>query len=98
MIKVKTSDGLELEARKWDDIVVALKMEMWIPPKTKEKYMAGVADRVEVFDGEQIKYHDSKSFLYELLRVGVLTEINHNGTKTTYNRRVQKRKAEGKGK
>ncbi|MCK9326162.1 MAG: hypothetical protein M0P69_11780 [Bacteroidales bacterium] len=85
VITIKTSDGAIFEGNTWERVVIAMKLDMFVPPKTKENYMAGVAQRQEIFDGQRIQYHDNKSFLYELLRVGVITEIiDKSGCKTYY--------------
>lgn len=79
MIKIVANDNCRFEADKYEDLVIMMKLDMWIPPKTKELYMAGVAERTEVFQGKKIVYHDSKTFLVELLRLGVLVKIIDNG-------------------
>jgi len=85
VITVKTSDGATFEGNTWEQVVISMKLDMYIPPKTKEKYMEGVAQRQEIFDGQKIQYRDCKTFLYELLRVGVLSEIiDKSGCKTYY--------------
>lgn len=40
--------------------------------ETVEDYMAGVAKRSVNFDGSHIIYHDAKSFIQELCRIGVI--------------------------
>ena len=95
MITVKSSDGATFEGNTWEQVVISMKLDMYIPPKTKEKYMEGVAQRQEIFDGQRIQYSDCKSFLYELLRVGVLTEItDKSGCKTYF---LKPRGKAGKG-
>jgi RecA-family ATPase len=79
VITLKTSDGAKFSGDSFEDLVIEMKLDVWVPPKTKEKYMVVVANRVDVFNGDKIYYHDSKSFILELLRIGVVTELVDNG-------------------
>jgi hypothetical protein len=81
MITIITSDGQRFEGQGYEDLVIGMKLDMWIPPSTKERYMAEVADRVETFQGQKIKYHDSKTFLLELKRIGVISKISDSSLK-----------------
>lgn len=71
MIKVIMEDNARFEARTYEDLVVALKLDMWLP-QSKEEYMQGVAKRCEVWDGSKIEYSTAEEFIKELRRVGVI--------------------------
>lgn len=71
MIKIICEDGTRFEAETYEDLVSAMKLDVWIP-QTREGYMAGVAKRCEVWDGSKIQYSNAKEFIHELLRVGVI--------------------------
>lgn len=71
MIHVIMEDNSRFEARNHEELVTALKLDMWLP-QSKEEYMAGVAKRCEVWDGTRIEYSNAKEFLEELRRVGVI--------------------------
>lgn len=86
-LRVVASDGATFEADTHEDLVIQMKLDMWIPPKTKEQYMKDVAKRTEIFNGETITYSDCRTFLRELLRIGVLKEMWERGCKLTFLRR-----------
>lgn len=71
MIHVIMEDNSRFEARNHEELVTALKLDMWLP-QSKEEYMEGVAKRCEVWDGTRIEYSNAKEFLEELRRVGVI--------------------------
>lgn len=71
MIYIITEDNARFSARNYEELVVALKLDMWLP-QTKEEYMEGVAKRCEVWDGTRIEYSTAEEFIHELRRVGVI--------------------------
>ena len=71
MIKIICEDGARFEAETYEDLVLAMKLDMWLP-QSRDEYMAGVARRCEVWDGSKIQYSNAKEFIHELLRVGVI--------------------------
>jgi len=71
MIHIITEDNARFSARNYEELVVALKLDMWLP-QTKEEYMEGVAKRCEVWDGTRIEYSTAEEFIHELRRVGVI--------------------------
>lgn len=71
MIKIICEDGARFEADNYEELVRAMKLDMWLP-QSKQEYMEGVARRCEIWNGEQIKYGDAKEFILELKRVGVI--------------------------
>lgn len=75
MLVAKMEDGAVFEAETFDDLVSALKLDMWVVPKTKEEYMDGVRRRCEIYNGERIQYYDAQTFILELYRIGVITEL-----------------------
>ena len=70
-----TEDGAVFEAETFEDLVSAMKLDMWIVPRTCEEYMEGVARRSEIFNGERINYCDEETFILELARIGVITSL-----------------------
>jgi len=74
MIKVIMEDNTRFEVENHEELVVALKLDMWLP-QSKEDYMAGVAKRCEVWDGSKIEYSSAEEFLKELRRIGVIKMI-----------------------
>ena len=70
-----TEDGAVFEGETFEDLVTAMKLDMWIVPRTREEYMEGVARRSEIFSGERINYHDEQTFILELVRIGVITSL-----------------------
>lgn len=75
LIKIKTEDNARFEATSWEKLVSAMKLDMFVPPKTRENYMDGVAKRSEMYDGSQIEYSNAEEFIKELQRIGVIIEI-----------------------
>jgi len=71
MIKVIMEDNSKFSAETFEDLVVALKLDMWLP-LPQEEYMAGVAKRCEAWDGIKIEYSTAEEFIKELVRVGVI--------------------------
>ena len=67
-------DNTRFEVENHEELVVALKLDMWLPQST-EDYMAGVAKRCEVWDGSKIEYSSAEEFLKELRRIGVIKMI-----------------------
>ena len=71
MIKIICEDGAKFEAETYEDLVSAMKLDMWLP-QSRDEYMAGVAKRCEIWNGSKIRYSNAKEFIHELLRVGVI--------------------------
>ena len=71
MIRIICEDGARFEAETYEDLVSAMKLDMWLL-QSRDEYMAGVARRCEVWDGSKIQYNNAKEFIHELLRVGVI--------------------------
>lgn len=71
MIHIITEDNARFSARNYEELVMAMKLDMWLP-QTKEEYMKGVAKRCEVWDGTRIEYSTAEEFIHELRRVGVI--------------------------
>ena len=78
MIRIICEDGARFEADTYEDLVSAMKLDMWLP-QSRDEYMAGVAKRCEIWDGSKIQYSNAKEFIYELLRVGVIKVIMIDG-------------------
>lgn len=78
MIRIICEDGARFEAETYEDLVSAMKLDMWLP-QSREEYMAGVAKRCEVWDGSKIRYSNAKEFIHELKRVGVIKVIMIDG-------------------
>lgn len=72
MLRAIWEDGAVFEAETYEDLVSAMKMDMWLIPRTREEYMGGVAKRCEVWDGSEIRYRDAEEFIKELERIGAL--------------------------
>ncbi len=72
MIKIICEDNARFEAETYEELVQAMKLDMWLPPKTSEEYMNGVAKRCEIWDGTRIEYGNAEEFIGELQRVGVI--------------------------
>jgi len=72
MIKVILEDNASFEANSYEDIVSAMKLDVWVRPSSKEDYMSEVAKRCEVWDGSKIEYSNAEEFIHELRRVGVV--------------------------
>ena len=70
-----TEDGERFTADTFEDLVTALKLDMWIAPPTRQQYMKEVAYRSEIFDGRRIQYHDEQTFVQELVRIGVIRSL-----------------------
>ena len=70
-----TEDGAVFEGETFEDLVTAMKLDMWVVPRTREEYMEGVARRSEIFNGERINYYDEQTFILELVRIGVITSL-----------------------
>ena len=75
MIRAYTEDGAKFEADSYEDLVSAMKMDMYVVPETKEKYMEGVAQRSKMYDGRKIQYSNAEEFIHELRRIGVITHL-----------------------
>ena len=75
VLVAKTEDGAVFEAEDFEGLVTAMKLDMWFVPKTREEYMEGVARRSEIYNGERIEYYDEQSFIFELVRIGVIKEL-----------------------
>ena len=62
-------DAQEVVERMWADA------KRWVPEETgsTKDYMAGVARRVAIYAGAEIRYSDEMEFLRELDRVGAIT-------------------------
>lgn len=71
MIRIICEDGAKFEAENYEDLVKAMKQDMWMP-QTKQEYMSGVAKRCEIWSGEKIHCNNAEEFIHELRRVGVI--------------------------
>lgn len=74
-ITIRTEDGRVYRAESFEELVTAMRKDTWYPFQSDEQYMAGVARRCKLWDGVGIQYHDARSFIKELQRVGVIVEM-----------------------
>jgi hypothetical protein len=75
-ITAVTEDGAVFEAPSYQDLVYQMKLDAWVTEQTKEDYMGAVARRSEIYNGQRIQYHDAQTFIHELVRIGVIVELN----------------------
>jgi len=73
MIEVMLESGKLYKAKDKNDLVSILANEM---DDSIEDYMKGVAHRCKIWDGSYIKYNNTEEFVNELIRVGVIKNIN----------------------
>lgn len=60
------------KAETFDDMVMQLKLESWLQPKTKKEFMEGLANRAKVWHGKRIRYSNAEQFIRELARISVI--------------------------
>lgn len=75
MIRVRFIDGLELEGTDAKDVVFKLHESSFDSDGTVEEYMKRVQDRARIQTGKPIFFSDFESFVNELHRVGLITEM-----------------------
>ena len=83
-VTVVLNDGTEIHAKTFEEVITTMKLDMWIPPKTREAYMKGFAERTEIYNGNKIVYGDCRSFIKELLRIGAVMKIVEKGVTIFY--------------
>jgi hypothetical protein len=66
------------EAADFDDLVRAMKLDQWMPPKTPNEYMTQVAKRSVVWCGEDISFSNAREFIRELRRIGAITKLEED--------------------
>ncbi len=72
MITAQLENGNIYKAKSYKKLVKALADEL---EQSKIEYMAGVARRCEIWDGSVLKYDCPKTFVEELVRVGVIVRL-----------------------
>ncbi|BAF60377.1 hypothetical protein PTH_2196 [Pelotomaculum thermopropionicum SI] len=75
MLTVTFIDGLRLEGETYDDIVNQLYNSSFSEEDTVEEFMQGVGRRAQIQTGQAINFTDCESFIKELKRVNIVTEI-----------------------
>jgi hypothetical protein len=75
-IYIRWSDGQEYGAADWDGLIRIVKLDVpLVPDPTPDIYMSNVAWRTVRYQGYWLEYTNAETFFYELLRVGLVTEI-----------------------
>lgn len=75
MFKVKTNDGMILEAANAADLVDLLNESSFAPAADAEDYMLQTSDRVKDQIGADICIDDAERFIADLLKVGLLKKV-----------------------
>ena len=72
MMFIQLKNGKRIYGKDWEEVLLNLKGSTYFK-QTLEEYMAGVAERAQIFSGDKIHYKDAKTFLKELERIGIIT-------------------------
>ncbi len=67
-------NGKKIYGEGWVEVLHNLKASTYFDETIKE-YMAGVAERAQVFTGSEISYNNAETFLKELERIGTITIV-----------------------
>ncbi|WP_042316253.1 hypothetical protein [Desulfofarcimen acetoxidans] len=68
-------DGLVLEGKTYEELVRKLRSTSFKPGKDVKEYMKDTQRRVQFQTGKEISYTDYESFILELVRVEIITNL-----------------------
>lgn len=75
MMRVRFMDGLEVCGETYEDVCQRLWMESRDEAETLDEFLASTQRAVKLQTGQPIFFSDCRSFIAELQRVNIITEI-----------------------